>query len=384
MGTALPLAAEIHAAATHGQYCPKMCTFACPVAEATGRDDAVPWSFHREVADLGDGRQSATDVGERLDLCNGCLACRDACTYEQDVPAQVVAARTAIASGDLLSDAARRYVTNVRDGLGRDGQPLPPLPHSEDEPTLAFVVGQDETAPALEALRTLATRAGITTRFVRGGAAAAARLEALGLAPEAEAARAELHATLGDVTTVVVVDPELLQTVTIVAAEAVSVLDLGTWAHQRLEAGNLKRSSAPALGAVTFHDPPALARRGGSTTAPRQVLRLLGGVIHEPEGHGPKTVSAGPGLAMEILAPEATAAVARLRAGHLAATGAPVVSTGAAEIEALRGAGLHVTDLAVLLADRTQPLTPQPPPPGAHPAPTPVPASADDASEETA
>ncbi len=84
---------QVAAAATHGSFCPKMCTFACPVTAATGRDDAVPWSLHRTVADLADGRLPlADDDGEvfaRLTACTGCLGCQVPCTFDQDVPAQV-------------------------------------------------------------------------------------------------------------------------------------------------------------------------------------------------------------------------------------------------------------------------------------------------------
>ncbi len=353
MGTALPLADDVLAAAQHGQWCPKMCTFACPVAAATGADEAVPWSFHREVADLGTGRQDASaDVLARLALCNGCLACRDACTYDQNVPAQVVAARTALAAAGVVPDTARTFAARLANGLRSDGSAAPELPASDEGATTAFVVPQDATERSLASLRAVATRAGVAVRFVRGPGVGLARLAALGLEQEASEAGRRLVADLEGVTAAVVIDPELLGLVAR-RIEGVQVLDLASWALARLESGALSRSSAPALGRVTWHDPAPLARRASATTAPRQVLRLLGGVVVEPEGHGEHTVSAGPGLGMEVLAPDATAAVAARRAAQLAATGAPIVSTGP-DVLALRAAGVEVAELAVLLASRTQ------------------------------
>ncbi len=364
--TPLPIAGEVTTAATHGSWCPKMCTFACPVAYATGRDEAVPWSFHREVTDLASGRSDPGTAWDRLALCNGCLACRDACTYEQDVPAQVLAGRAALVAAGHVPPHVQAALTALHEGRGPDGRTLPPLPSSDPDASTALVIGVAERPATLEGLRTVATRAGVAVRFVRGLGAGADLVHALGNPDAATAASTMLVADLDDATTVVATDPDALARLRDLCPDGVRVLDVASWLLTLLENGNLVRSSAPALGAVTWHDPPSLARVHDLVNAPRQVLRLLGGVVHEPEGHRAHTVAAGPGLAMEILAPEAAAQVTARRATQLAATGAPVVTVGGSTVTAFEQAGLDVRDLIEVVADRTQGRQ-APPPPAAPP-----------------
>lgn len=356
--TRLPLAPGELAAAEHGQYCPKMCTFACPVTAATGRDDAVPWSFHREVADLGSGRAAPTT--DRLLLCNGCLACRDACTYDQDVPAQVVAARTALADHGVRAPAADDLLAALAAGTTADGTVLPDLPHDDADATVVVVVGRAEGADGLAALRTLADRITTPTRFLRGRGAAAAQLAALGLGAEARAAVAALSEGLAGATRVVVADPELLEVARTAAPAGAAVVDVPTWLREGLDAGRLVPVATEAL-VATVHDAPATVRRGGAAEATRALLVGLDVTVVEAEAPG---TSAGPGLALELLAPDAVRAVALRRAAQLSATPATiVVGHGPAELGALRATGLAVEDLAVLTAARTAPAATRAPSP---------------------
>lgn len=348
-GTALPIAPAPLTEAQHGQWCPKMCTFACPVAAATGRDDAVPWSFHREVADLAAGRVVAPTL-DRLVLCNGCLACRDACTYEQDVPEQVVAARTALVEHGTRPAVADGFLGQLDAGTTDDGSMLPALPEPDPGATTVVVVGRGEPAEGLQALRTLADRIGRPTRFVRGRGAATPQLAALGLATEARAAAADLATDVADARLVVVADPDLLPSVRTAAPDR-DVVDLPSWLLDALDAGHLAPDPDDGSPAATVHDAPATVRRGGAPEATREVLARLGIAVVEAEAPG---TSAGPGLALELLAPDVVAAVAARRASQLSATTATtVVGHGPAEIHALRSAGLAIEDLAVLTVTRT-------------------------------
>ncbi|MFT5222045.1 MAG: Fe-S oxidoreductase [Glaciecola sp.] len=366
---ALPLADGVLDAATHGSYCPKMCTFACPVAAATGLDAAVPWSFHRAVADLGSGRDAgwttppdADQAWAPLTLCNGCLACKSACTYEQDVPSQIVAARRALTIAGVVPDRVSTAIGHLLAGRGADGGELPALPVSNDTaqhaPPTALVlrVALNDPASLIEAYATLAQRSHQEVNIQRSTSASAALLMALGREDLAADARASMREEIAGASTIVVSDPADLTMVREAAATGVKVLDVPNWLLELLENGALQRSSAPALGRTTWHDPVVLARHHAEISAGRQVLRLLGSVIVEPEGHGAATVAAGPGLGMEVLAPQAVASVAKARAAQLSATGAPVTTAGSATVAALRAAGLDVHELAELVMERTQAL----------------------------
>jgi Fe-S oxidoreductase len=366
---ALPLADGVLDAAAHGSYCPKMCTFACPVAAATGLDAAVPWSFHRAVADLGSGRDAgwttpptADQAWAPLTLCNGCLACKSACTYEQDVPAQIVAARRALTIAGVVPDRVSTAIDHLIAGRGADGAELPALPVSADTaqdappPATVLRLALSDPASLIDAYATLAQRSHQAIRIHRGTSARAALLTSLGREDLAAEARASMLEEIAGATTIVVSDSADLGIVREAAAPGVKVLDVPNWLLEMLENGALQRSSAPALGRTTWHDPVVLARHHAEISAGRQVLRLLGAVIVEPEGHGAAAVAAGPGLGMEVLAPQAVARVANARAAQLSATGAPVTSAGSAPVATLRAAGLDVHELAELVMARTQAL----------------------------
>src|SRR5207253_9293844 len=62
-------------------FCPKMCTFACPVSEATAREAHTPWgkvSLSTLEPDLSAALAFAA--------CTGCLRCTQYCAHENDVP----------------------------------------------------------------------------------------------------------------------------------------------------------------------------------------------------------------------------------------------------------------------------------------------------------
>lgn len=75
-------------------YCPKLCRFSCPVAEAESRETVTPWGLmsllravRREEVEL------TAEVGEVFFHCAGCLRCQTFCKHEHDVPAAMFAAR---------------------------------------------------------------------------------------------------------------------------------------------------------------------------------------------------------------------------------------------------------------------------------------------------
>lgn len=351
MSAMLPMADDVVAAAVHGSWCPKMCTFACPVAAATGRDEAVPWSLHREVADLAQGRSDASQAWSRLRLCSGCLACQGACIYEQDVPTQVIAARAGLVAAGHVPDDVRIALAHLQTGRRGDGGELPPLPASDPTASIALVVERNASARSLTAWATVADRAGLPVRFVRGDGSAHATFLALGDETLAAAALEAWVADVANAELVVACDESAIAPLS--GRVESRVIDGTIWLLELLASGHLRTDPDAPVGVVTWHDPARLARVHEVIEQPREILRLLGADIAEVEGHGRATADLGVGMAMALLAPEAAGATTARRAAQLAATGGRVVTTGADEVSALLTAGLEVDDLVELVVQAT-------------------------------
>ncbi|MBW3658373.1 MAG: (Fe-S)-binding protein [Actinobacteria bacterium] len=358
-GTLPMIPDDVAAAALHGSFCPKMCTFACPVTEATGRDDAVPWSFHRTVSDLAQGRTTAdAHAASHLEACTGCLACRVPCVFDQDVPAQVRAGRATVRDAGSPVAGTEDAVAAVADGRSPYGVDLPA--GLDADATTGFdvvvVAGCRDDARDLDALRRILASAGRRTALVVPEGCCGGTLADLGAGPEATAAAARLGELLPPAPVVVATDPHCLPALRSTAGDGTRVLDTATALVQLVDEDALRFVSERTR--VAFHDPCLLARGEDVTTPPRRLLAATGAVLVEPEGHGASTVCSGAGMALELVAPTDAAATADHRARQLGATGAPVVTACAGARRRLADAGLDVTDLATFLADR---LVPEPP-----------------------
>ncbi len=362
----LPIAEDTAAAALHGSFCPKMCTFACPVTAATGRDDAVPWSFHRVVSDLAEGRRPPDGhTAAALVACSGCHACRVPCVFDQDVPAQIRAGRAAVHAAGASLPAVADAVARAAAGRSPFGNRLPTPPDGVAGATTVVVAGcRDETA-TLAALSRLLTAAGREVRFVVPDGCCGAALEDLGATGAAAERRDDLASRLADADRFIVTDPHTLPTVRRIAAErfgdeegTARVVDAITALADELDAGRLALDGE--VGTVTYHDPCLLARDEGVLDPPRRLLAAIGADLCEPEHHGVHTACSGAGLGLDLLDPTAAYETAVRRGGQLTATGAAAVTACGAARRRLADAGANVADLVVLLADH---LTDAPPPP---------------------
>ncbi|MBW3619783.1 MAG: (Fe-S)-binding protein [Actinobacteria bacterium] len=356
----LPVVADdVAAAAVHGSFCPKMCTFACPVTAATGRDDAVPWSFHRTVSDLAAGRV-ATDAhaAGHLEACSGCLACRVPCVFDQDVPAQVRAGRAATrAAGSPVrgTEEAVAAVASGRSPYGADRDVEPPRSGTvaRTDADVVVVAGCRDDAGDLDALTRLLEAAGRVPTVVVPEGCCGAALADLGAPAEAAAATARLAGRLPDVPLVVATDPHCLPSLRAATGADATVTDVASALAGLLAEGVLRLAGEAVR--VAFHDPCLLARAEAVTRPPRLLLAAAGAEVVEPEGHGATTVCSGAGLALELVAPDDARATGEHRARQLTATGVPVVTACAGARRRLADAGVDVRDLASFLAERLPP-----------------------------
>ena len=73
--------------------CPKMCRFACPVADATADEGATPTAMMQAWRMAQSGALPWAVAADTLGRCTGCEACRAPCEFEQDLPRMLYAAR---------------------------------------------------------------------------------------------------------------------------------------------------------------------------------------------------------------------------------------------------------------------------------------------------
>lgn len=348
-GAAGPEVETVADAALHGSYCPKMCTFACPVTTATGRDDAVPWNFHRTVSDLATGRLPVVAaVAGRLTACTGCLACRVPCTFDQDVPAQVRAGRAALAGAGVAPATVTEAVAAVARGASPAGHDLPTAPPADPDPTTVLVAGCRDDGTAVEVTVALLRATGERIAVAVPDGCCGALLDDLGAPAAATTARGTLADRLPPGATVVALDPHCLPSL---RASGVAATDLASHLAAALDDDRLHLTGGPWT--ATWHDPCVLARGEGVTGAPRRLLAAAGADLVEAERSGAATGCSGAGLGLDLLDPQAAAATAAVRAAELGDR--PVVTGCARAADRLRAAGAEVTDLASALSDHLAP-----------------------------
>ncbi|WP_052667517.1 (Fe-S)-binding protein [Nitriliruptor alkaliphilus] len=342
-----PEVAAVADDALHGSYCPKMCTFACPVTSATGRDDAVPWSFHRTVSDLAAGRLPLVpEVAGRLTACSGCLACQVPCTFDQDVPSQVRAGRAAWQAAGAAPSVVGEATRHVAAGRAPTGAALPAAPASDPDADVLVVAGCRDDAQAIAATVDVLRAAGDRVAVEVPSGCCGALLDDLGVPGAGDDARSRLADAVDDrPARVVATDPHCLGSLRAVGLQAT---DLASHLDGLVTGGRLRFPGG--TWDVTWHDPCVLARGEAVTDAPRRVLAAAGAALREPEQHGVHTGCSGAGLAMDQLDPDAADRTAAFRARQLG--DGPVVTGCARAQQRLAAAGVDVTDLATALARR--------------------------------
>lgn len=318
--TNLPLAEPIVAQAVHGSYCPKMCNHTCPVLRATGRTDAVPWGFHRTVADLADGRLAPADAAERLIACTGCHACAEGCIFEdQDVPEQVRAGRAALHSAGASLPAVAAAEEAVADGRSPFDRGDTPGAVGATAPTMQLLVGCRDRAEVVAAAVRVLGAAGESVAVVVPDGCCGGVLRDLGATEAAADATATLATRLRPDVPVVLLDPHCHDTVDGLDADR-AVEDLVAVLHRLVESGDLDLDGAPET--VRWHE-PCLLVDGPAAGAGPAVLAGVGSLVELP-GEAHRGCS-GAGLGMELLDEEAAETVARQRRAMLAGPG-PVVT----------------------------------------------------------
>lgn len=86
---------SIDKATRYCTYCPKLCRFSCPAAEAEGRETVTPWGMMRLLELVKDGSVPLDDdVAQTFYHCMGCRRCQTWCDHDNDVPEAMFEARS--------------------------------------------------------------------------------------------------------------------------------------------------------------------------------------------------------------------------------------------------------------------------------------------------
>lgn len=341
----LPVLDDVADAATHCSYCPKLCRYACPVAEATGRESATPWGIDREIATAARTGVVTEATAAAVYRCTGCRGCGSSCLPGLDLPTHVRAARAVVVTAGLQPEG-------VLDAAGIPRAPSAALASGATADAAMLVLPGCRSTDD-DALAAVLAAVDLPYRVVDAPACCGAHTADVGLRDAAEQQADDLVARLVGAETVVVADPHCARRLRI-DREDPRVVALPT-----LLAGLVDRL-VPAEGiepdAVTWHDPCWLGRGLATYDEPRAVVAAAAGApVLESEHHRDHSGCTGGGMGYPQADPHGAAEVLRRRAEELAVAapaGTEVVTACPTAAARLRAAGLPASDLAAYLVSR--------------------------------
>jgi Fe-S oxidoreductase len=107
---------EIDRATAYCTYCPKMCRFSCPAAEAEKRETVTPWGMMRLFEMVKEEAVEPSDeVAETFYHCMGCRRCQEWCRHDNDVPEALWEARRWMRDLGHVPEALEGFVDDFLD-----------------------------------------------------------------------------------------------------------------------------------------------------------------------------------------------------------------------------------------------------------------------------
>jgi Fe-S oxidoreductase len=359
---AIAAGGEVDPALSHCAYCPKLCTFACPVSRATHRETHSPWGKQTTLFEIARGMvPMGREYVEPLFACTNCHACTSVCDHGIDVPVSLLAGRARVLEAGLLPDPLRILLRDQ--------------PAREDEARRAVAALAGSIGPSSAARTVLfpgcgaaledpdMVRAALSiTRTIEGDSTAAFQDLCCGLP----------YLLAGDVSGFVEAARKLAEESR--AWSRIVVLDPGcAWTMRRLypehgvelqaEVTTLVEYVLPHLhrfvrrsnpqGPVFYHDPCHLGRGLGLYDPPREILlRLVAGGARDLSLTRESEPCCGGGGAIPESMPDVARAVADRLVECLRGEGARTVVTACptCRTHLLGHEDLAVVDLVTLLA----------------------------------
>ena len=106
---------KIDRATAYCTYCPKMCRFSCPAAEAEERETVTPWGMMRLFEFVKDGSvEPSEEVAETFYHCMGCRRCQEWCLHDNDVPEALWEARAMMRRAGHVPDELEDFPEEFR------------------------------------------------------------------------------------------------------------------------------------------------------------------------------------------------------------------------------------------------------------------------------
>lgn len=323
-------------------FCPKMCRFACPMAEVEHREAITPWGkmTAAQLLRLRPGPDT-TEAGEVVYHCLACLHCRTHCRHAVDVPAALLAARAELFSGQREDVRVSGFLSRFREAgnpLGEDLHPwlertVPPRLRVPEARAVLFAGCQAIRAEsALAAAVRVFAAAGIDFVGVFGGEdlCCGAPLWHMGDRAGFEAHAVRLRRQLAGGRLILCLCPACRETLRHIYPQvgqplAAEVADALEWIEP-----HLARRPPPAriAGRFAYHDPCFAGRYTDRYEAPRRILsQILAEPLREPPGSREDAACCGGGGGVPWILPDTAAQVARRRLLHLSSTGAEEIAT---------------------------------------------------------
>ncbi|QQR89198.1 MAG: (Fe-S)-binding protein [Myxococcales bacterium] len=129
---------------TYCNYCPKLCSYSCPVSTVEGNESLSPWALMRSA---GRALESETLPSEETQAawyaCTGCMRCTEHCRHGNAVPAALYTAR----EQSLKSKGAPKRILALVDSFEERQQQLKAQeqknfgPYTTEKSSVAFVPG---------------------------------------------------------------------------------------------------------------------------------------------------------------------------------------------------------------------------------------------------
>ncbi len=128
------LGTSIDRATAFCTYCPKLCRFSCPAAEAEGRETVTPWGMMRLLELVRQGAvEPSEEIAEVFYHCMGCLRCQTWCKHTNDVPRAMWAARAWMRREGHIPKALEGFLNFFLEGNS---------PHQESEDLCKDMIGR--------------------------------------------------------------------------------------------------------------------------------------------------------------------------------------------------------------------------------------------------
>ena len=328
------------------EFCPKMCRFACPVSEATGREALTPWGKVSLAVLVG--REPDAAAALAFAGCTGCHRCAVYCAHDNDVPAILYAARaTAVRAGvapKAWTELPARFSAHGHGETADLAAVHSTLRSGHGDALLfpgcdALASGGQEARDALTVAKALGAPLGIAAALCCGLKLQEAGHPELHLAHAARVRR--------------VLGPKPVHLVFLQPACARSVQEWLLPEGSRVEhitsylaralAALPERSRPPPLPeTLVWHDPCGLARGLSELTAPRALLSAALKDFREPPRSGVDTSCCGAGGLLPRTLPDVAAKLAEERKAEL---GGPAVTSSPA-----CAAALGATEIVSILA----------------------------------